>query len=61
MIRLDEIPQDELITGIIVWVCFFGLFFLRKIPPFNIVWKYTMLFLVVLFGTVLYNKWKEKK
>jgi hypothetical protein len=53
-------PQ-EITTGILVWVCFFVLYFLRKTPPFNIVWKYTMLFLVVLFGTILYNKWKEKK
>ena len=52
-------PQ-EITTGIIVWICFFILYALRKIPPFTKIWKYTMIFLFVLFGTVLYNKWKER-
>ena len=50
----------EILTGIMVWVYFFLLYALRKKPPFNKIWKYTMIFLVVLVGTVVWNKWKEK-
>ena len=52
-------PQ-EITNGIIVWIYFFVLYILRKIPPFTKIWKYTMLFLAVLVGTVWYNNWKER-
>ena len=53
--------SHEIIIGLIYWIAFFVLYLLRKKPPFNIIWKYTMIFFMVLIGTLLYNKWKEKK
>jgi hypothetical protein len=51
----------EIIVGLVYWVGFFVLYLLRKKPPFDIIWKYVMIFFMVLVGTLLYNKWKEKK
>jgi hypothetical protein len=50
----------EIIVGLVYWVGFFVLYLLRKKPPFDIIWKYVMIFFMVLVGTLLYNKWKEK-
>jgi hypothetical protein len=51
--------SHEIIIGLIYWIAFFVLYLLRKKPPFNIIWKYTMIFFMVLIGTLLYNKWKD--
>ena len=60
MILLYSMTSHELAIAFFYWTCFFMLYFLRKIPPFTTIWKYTMIFFAVLVGTVWYNKWKEK-
>lgn len=50
---------NETLIGLIYWIAFYVLYLLRKKHPFNIIWKYTMIFFMVLVGTLLYNKWKD--
>jgi hypothetical protein len=48
---------DQFFYGVV----FFILYLLRKTFPFSVIWKYVIVFFIVLFGILIYNKWKEKK
>ena len=55
-----HITPTEIFVNILFWGGIFVVYLLREIPPFTAIWRVIAIFLVVLFGTVLWDRFKGK-
>jgi len=54
------VTPTEIFVNILFWGGIFVVYLLRKTPPFDAIWRVIAIFLLVLFGTVLFNRFKDK-
>jgi hypothetical protein len=54
------ISDENRILGIVFWIGVFVLYFLRKFPFFNIMWKVVSWFLLVLLAILTVNFLKKE-
>lgn len=55
-----HITPTEIFVNILFWGGIFVVYLLRKIPPFTAIWRVVAIFLIVLFGTVLWDRFRDK-
>ena len=55
-----HITPTEIFVNILFWGGIFVVYLLRETPPFTAIWRVIAIFLIVLLGTVLWDRFKDK-
>ena len=55
-----QITPTEILVNVLFWGGIFVVYLLRETPPFTAIWRVIAIFLIVLFGTVLWDRFKDK-